>query len=232
MFPCGLTRREAIWEMGGGFAGLALLAQESVAHASGSPGPHIPTKVKSCIFLMMNGGPSQVDTFDPKPALEKFAGTEIPKDKKFINSGGRKIGFLTPAFRKFHIRAEALAPPDSPADRRKPDCEANGSHEHHVIDVPEGEEECATQHYEPRRPARYADRPPEGEGLNCDADHREFGERARQAIGAAVGCYRRIGRRSAGCVAGVDIAEAPRQRREEAKHTAQVDRADHSKRET
>jgi len=49
----------------------------------------------------MNGGPSQVDTFDPKPTLARFAGTEMPKDKKFINSGGRKIGFLTPEFRPF-----------------------------------------------------------------------------------------------------------------------------------
>ncbi|MCE9566970.1 MAG: DUF1501 domain-containing protein [Planctomycetes bacterium] len=107
LFPCGLTRRELIWEMGGGFAGVALaglLASESRA-VDGSPlapkKPHFTTKAKSCIFLMMNGGPSQVDTFDPKPELEKFAGTEIPKDKKFINSGGRKIGFLTPTFRKF-----------------------------------------------------------------------------------------------------------------------------------
>ena len=108
LFPCGLTRRELIWEMGGGFAGVALagmLASESRAEAPKGPlapkKQHFPAKAKSCIFLMMNGGPSQVDTFDPKPALEKFAGTEIPKDKKFINSGGRKIGFLTPAFRKF-----------------------------------------------------------------------------------------------------------------------------------
>ncbi len=113
LFPCGLTtRRELLWEMGGGFAGVALagmLAQEAQGAAAprsaDSPlapkKPHFPTKAKACIFLMMNGGPSQVDTFDPKPELEKFAGTEIPKDKKFINSGGRKIGYLTPAFRKF-----------------------------------------------------------------------------------------------------------------------------------
>jgi hypothetical protein len=107
LFPCNLTRRELLWEMGGGFAGVALaglLASDGRA-ADGSPlaarKPHFPTKAKACIFLMMNGGPSQVDTFDPKPELEKFAGTELPKDKKFINSGGRKIGFLTPSFRKF-----------------------------------------------------------------------------------------------------------------------------------
>ncbi len=105
-FPCGLTRREALWEMGGGFAGVALaglLADD--ARAADGPlapkPPHFPGKVKSCIFLMMNGGPSQVDTFDPKPALARFAGTDLPADRKFINSGGRRVGFLTPAFRPF-----------------------------------------------------------------------------------------------------------------------------------
>lgn len=119
MFPCNQSRREFIWEMGGGFAGLALtslLAQDGFfgRHASAatkdvdsrlnplSPRKsHFPTKAKSVIFLMMNGGPSQVDTFDYKPVLEKYAGQPLPKDKKFINSGGRKIGFLTPSFRKF-----------------------------------------------------------------------------------------------------------------------------------
>ncbi|MEC9094508.1 MAG: DUF1501 domain-containing protein, partial [Planctomycetota bacterium] len=113
-YPCGLTRREAIWQMGGGFTGLALVDllsrsrfftkriaadDQPISHSTSLP--HFPTKVRSVIFLMMNGAPSQVDTFDPKPALEKYAGQEIPKDKKFINSGGRKIGYLTPAFRKF-----------------------------------------------------------------------------------------------------------------------------------
>ncbi|MEO2091469.1 MAG: DUF1501 domain-containing protein [Gemmataceae bacterium] len=106
LFPCNLTRRELLWEMGGGFAGVALaglMAAEATADAGplAPKKPHFPTKAKSCIFLMMNGGPSQVDTFDPKPALAKYAGQELPKDKKFINSGGRKVGFLTPAFRPF-----------------------------------------------------------------------------------------------------------------------------------
>jgi hypothetical protein len=109
LFPCGLTRRELLWEMGGGFAGVALAgllaADEARADAPAGPlaprPPHFPGKVKSCIFLMMNGGPSQVDTFDPKPALARFAGTDLPADKKFINSGGRRVGSLTPAFRPF-----------------------------------------------------------------------------------------------------------------------------------
>ena len=116
-FPCGRTRREFVWEMGGGFAGLALTSLLSGdgffgRHAYGSTAskpsnplepraPHFPTKAKSVIFLMMNGGPSQVDTFDFKPTLEKYAGKPLPSGKKFINSGGRKVGYLTPAFRKF-----------------------------------------------------------------------------------------------------------------------------------
>jgi hypothetical protein len=118
LYPCGLTRRELIWEMGGGFAGLALtslLAADGFAFGKDgldqpdrSPDgplapkkPHFEGKAKRVIFLMMNGGPSQVDTFDPKPELEKHAGQPLPPEKKFINSGGRKVGFLTPAFRKF-----------------------------------------------------------------------------------------------------------------------------------
>ncbi len=113
-FPCGQTRREYVWQMGGGFAGLALsslLAEDGFAFgreekAVGSSPlaakkQYFPAKAKACIFLMMNGGPSQVDTFDPKPTLEKFAGQPLPDGKKFINSGGRKVGFLTPSFRKF-----------------------------------------------------------------------------------------------------------------------------------
>ena len=116
-YPCGVTRREFVWQMGGGFAGLALASLlESdgffARHASAAtaepptnplaPKPaHFAAKAKSIIFLMMNGGPSQVDTFDYKPALEKYAGQPLPENKKFINSGGRQIGFLTPAQRKF-----------------------------------------------------------------------------------------------------------------------------------
>ncbi|MEM7383299.1 MAG: DUF1501 domain-containing protein [Verrucomicrobiota bacterium] len=114
-FPCGHSRREFVWQMGGGFAGLALtdlLAADDFfkGHSPGvaapadslQPGvPHFKPKAKACIFLMMNGAPSQVDTFDYKPELEKYAGKALPADRKYINSGGRKVGYLTPAWRKF-----------------------------------------------------------------------------------------------------------------------------------
>src|SRR5262245_41274365 len=81
--PCGSQRREFIWQLGGGFVSLALvdlLGQGgffgSAAHASegGAQTTHFPAKAKHCIFLFMNGAPSQVDTFDPKPALAKYDG--------------------------------------------------------------------------------------------------------------------------------------------------------------
>ncbi len=121
-FPCGQTRREFVWEMGGGIAGLALgsmLAQDGFFGRHAQAGPavgnsplaprlkHAAAKAKSIIFLLMNGGPSQVDTFDEKPVLQKFAGQPLPDGKKFINSGGRKVGFLTPSFRPFRNGGES-----------------------------------------------------------------------------------------------------------------------------
>jgi hypothetical protein len=123
-FPCGQNRREFIWEMGAGFAGTALTALLAAdgfftrvgcgaeAPPAGSPGllpkqPHLTPRARSVIFLMMNGAPSHIDTFDYKPALVKLAGKTLPDDKKFINSGGRKLGFLTPAWRPFRPGGES-----------------------------------------------------------------------------------------------------------------------------
>ncbi len=121
-FPCGQTRREAVWQMGGGFAGIALAslldadrfftrharaADATTADPLAARPPQLPTRVRSCIFLMMNGAPSQVDTFDYKPALEQYAGQPLPEGKDYINSGGRKVGFLTPAWRPFRPGGES-----------------------------------------------------------------------------------------------------------------------------
>src|SRR5579859_1417802 len=81
----GLSRRQLLKQSGMGFGSLALGALFSTAAASegivGPVAPHAPpsaAKAKRVIHLFMNGGPSQVDTFDPKPMLEKYAGKEIP----------------------------------------------------------------------------------------------------------------------------------------------------------
>ena len=97
LFPCGQTRREFVWEMGAGFSGLALtslLGADSFfarhAHALGRAAttPLAPRrssyfgKAKSCNLLMMNGGPSQEDTFNYKPDTQKDGGKYLPHSKK------------------------------------------------------------------------------------------------------------------------------------------------------
>ena len=75
------TRREFVREACCGFGGLALaslLHDEQLRAASSNPlaakRPHLPAKAKSVIFLFMAGGPSHVETFDPKPLLNKLNG--------------------------------------------------------------------------------------------------------------------------------------------------------------
>jgi hypothetical protein len=76
-----MTRRDVLRTMGSGFGmlGLAtLLAQNSAAGPLDPKPPQFPAKAKHVIFLFLNGGPSHVDTFDPKPMLTKYNGKPIP----------------------------------------------------------------------------------------------------------------------------------------------------------
>src|SRR5262245_23399289 len=83
-----LSRREMLHRVGTGMGmlGLAgvmadagLLAAETKASNALAPkGPHFPARAKRVIHLFMNGGPSQVDTFDPKPELTKRNGQMPP----------------------------------------------------------------------------------------------------------------------------------------------------------
>ncbi len=82
-----LTRRELLGRVGNGFAALGLLGMLGEGAAAQTPlnpmavrKPPLKAKAKRVIFLFMNGGPSQVDTFDPKPALAIYAGQKIPLD--------------------------------------------------------------------------------------------------------------------------------------------------------
>jgi hypothetical protein len=115
--PCGRTRREFLWQVGGGFAGLALIdllsrdgffdgqaqGRESTGQYPLAPkAPHFAAKAKHVVFLFMNGAPSHVDTFDFKPALSQYNGSPYKGDTP-VGSNGRPIGHLmqTPfAFRK------------------------------------------------------------------------------------------------------------------------------------
>jgi len=74
-----ITRREALCRMGNGFGMLAFasLVGDSLAQAQTLKLDH-PAKAKRVIFLFMNGGLSQVDSFDPKPMLDKYHGQPLP----------------------------------------------------------------------------------------------------------------------------------------------------------
>ena len=80
-----VTRRDALVRAAHGFGALALqylLARDGYAKARMNPlaakPQHFPAKAKSVIFLYMVGAPSHVDTFDPKPALKKYEGQQLP----------------------------------------------------------------------------------------------------------------------------------------------------------
>ena len=72
------TRREALRRMGGGFG---MMAFAGMVGQSLAPRPRdFEPRAKHVIFLFMNGGMSQVDSFDPKPMLDKYHGQPLPGD--------------------------------------------------------------------------------------------------------------------------------------------------------
>jgi Protein of unknown function (DUF1501) len=81
------SRRDMLVRSGAGFGALALAGLESRAEVknplSAKPG-HLPGRAKSIIFLFMEGGPSHIDLFDPKPMLNKLDGQQLPKSFKPI----------------------------------------------------------------------------------------------------------------------------------------------------
>src|SRR5258708_16094195 len=80
-----LTRRDILARAGHGFGAIALgslLRDSAQAKARVNPlaakPPNFAPKAKSVIFLFMVGGPSHIDTFDPKPALKKYECQKLP----------------------------------------------------------------------------------------------------------------------------------------------------------
>lgn len=98
------SRREFIRDAFGGFGGLALAAllhDEQLRAGSTNPLaaklPPWPAKARSVIFLFMAGGPSHLETFDPKPLLNKLDGQPRPKEfgeakYQFIEGGAKLLG--------------------------------------------------------------------------------------------------------------------------------------------
>ena len=79
--PINPGRREFLTSLASG--GLGMLALRSLfaaerTQATGTPQPHFAPRAKRCIFLFMDGAPSQLDLFDPKPKLAGLTGQQLP----------------------------------------------------------------------------------------------------------------------------------------------------------
>ncbi len=79
-----MNRREMLRMMGAGFGAVGMAgvlgaaSVDPVRDPLAPKPPHFPAKAKRVIYLFLNGGPSQVDTFDPKPMLTKYNGQPMP----------------------------------------------------------------------------------------------------------------------------------------------------------
>src|SRR5262249_2769356 len=76
----GIGRRAFLADLGMGFSGLVLgsmLFRDGLARAAATGRPHFPPRAKSVIWFFMTGGACQLETFDPKPALNRYAGKTI-----------------------------------------------------------------------------------------------------------------------------------------------------------
>src|SRR5437660_3234139 len=95
-----ISRRAALRQACCGFGtlGLAgLLSQLSGAepvNPLAPRAPHFPARAKRVIFLFMHGGPSSVDTFDPKPALAKYDGKPLPFKRPLTFAEGKMGGLM------------------------------------------------------------------------------------------------------------------------------------------
>jgi hypothetical protein len=111
MTACHPTRRDFLYGLGATLGTVAfnalLRADPPVADAPGSPlapkPPHHPARAKACIFLFMEGGPSHLDTFDPKPRLRDLHLKEFTRQDRFASAmaSGKRYYVQSPfQFRK------------------------------------------------------------------------------------------------------------------------------------
>ena len=109
------SRRDFLLQTGTGFGALALeymLQKEAVAAPAVNPlAPkiaHYPAKAKNVIFLFMEGGPSHIDTFDPKPKLNELAGKPLPDSfGKVITAMGEARAPLLASKRKWQQHGQS-----------------------------------------------------------------------------------------------------------------------------
>ena len=86
-----MNRREMLKRSGLGCGLLALHGLMTESASAANP-PHFPATAKNVIWLFMHGGPSQMDTFDPKPLLKELHGQKAPPSFHDIQTSFTKIG--------------------------------------------------------------------------------------------------------------------------------------------
>jgi len=102
------SRREMLLTSGAGFGGLALAALTGNTISAASPIPDLAASAKRVIFLFMEGGPSHIDTFDPKPKLNELAGQPLPPGfKRVVTAMGEINSPLLASKRKWQQHGEA-----------------------------------------------------------------------------------------------------------------------------
>src|SRR6185503_9685248 len=113
------SRREFLMKAGAGFGGLALahlLEPDGYFARAASPAinplmlkaPHHAAKAKSVIWLFMEGGPSHLDLFDPKPELQRLAGQPMPESfGRPITAMGTASNTLMPSKRKWQQHGQS-----------------------------------------------------------------------------------------------------------------------------
>lgn len=77
--PTNLSRRDYLLNAGGGAGALALAAMSPSRAVANEAVTHFSPRAKRVIWLFMHGGPSHLDLLDPKPALSKYAGQQLPE---------------------------------------------------------------------------------------------------------------------------------------------------------
>src|SRR5262245_48680810 len=121
-----LTRRDFLATSASGIGALALAslfqaegllaAEADLAAVPGTTrGPHFKPRAKSCIFIYMEGAPSQMDLFDPKPKLNELNGQKLPDSMlekvrfAFIQKDGARLMGSPPKFSKHGQYGMALS---------------------------------------------------------------------------------------------------------------------------
>src|SRR5438552_5522834 len=107
------SRRDVLGHFATGLGGIAmatLLARDAAARpgpgAAAAPRPHHPPRAKRAIQIFLQGGLSQVDAFDYKPALERLHGRSVPGDERPMGFMGR-VGRLHKAHFAFRRRGQS-----------------------------------------------------------------------------------------------------------------------------